>query len=257
MLQNIIGQNPQFYVTPTSGVLELVFGARSNYSTSPEFKAQDSELMKQGFLNFCKEGINGFYDAITDKPYILDKSRGWGVYRGFLESFYPDPKIICVVRDLRSIISSYEKIYRKNQYTSDPIRNDLTAEGTTIFKRVQQWMHPSETVGRSIERLHEIFSLGYADKILFIKYESLCENPNQVMRSIYEYLGIENYIHNFDNIEQITYEDDSVYGLSNDLHIIRKKLEPIATDYHTILGTDISDWIFESYQWYFKTFNYL
>ena len=52
LLQNIMGQNPDFYVTPTSGVLELVYAARSNYSDSPEFKAQDTELMKKGFLSF-------------------------------------------------------------------------------------------------------------------------------------------------------------------------------------------------------------
>jgi len=43
LLQNIMAQNQKFYVTPTSGVLELVFGARANYTNSPEFKAQDAE----------------------------------------------------------------------------------------------------------------------------------------------------------------------------------------------------------------------
>ena len=75
LLQNIIGQNPEFYVTPTSGVLELVYAARNNYTNSPEFKAQNSELMKKGFANFCNSGINGFFNAITDKPYVIDTSR--------------------------------------------------------------------------------------------------------------------------------------------------------------------------------------
>jgi sulfotransferase len=78
--QNIMGQNPEFYVTPTSGVLELVYAARNNYTNSPEFKAQDQDLMKKGFLSFCRNGVEGFFHAITDKPYILDKSRGWGVH---------------------------------------------------------------------------------------------------------------------------------------------------------------------------------
>jgi sulfotransferase len=68
LLQNILGQNPDFYVTPTSGLLELVYAARNNYSTSPEFKAQDAELMRKGFLSFCRGGMDGFFDAITDKP---------------------------------------------------------------------------------------------------------------------------------------------------------------------------------------------
>ena len=45
--QNLMAQNPDFYVTPTSGLLELVFGARANFTTSPEFKAQDSLLMQK------------------------------------------------------------------------------------------------------------------------------------------------------------------------------------------------------------------
>jgi len=65
LLQNVIGQNPDFYVTPTSGVLELVYAARANYSSSPEFKAQDQGLMKEGFLSFCKGGVEGFFGAIT------------------------------------------------------------------------------------------------------------------------------------------------------------------------------------------------
>ena len=115
LLQNVMGQNPDFYVTPTSGVLELVYASRSNYSTSPEFKAQDPELMKSGFLNFCNQGMLGFFNGVTDKPYVLDKSRGWGVHYGFLNSFYPNPKIICMVRDLRGIFSSMEKNFRKKR----------------------------------------------------------------------------------------------------------------------------------------------
>ena len=75
LLQNILGQNPEFYVTPTSGVLELVFAARHNYSESLEFKAQDSVLMEEGFRGFCNGGLTGFYNSITDKPYVMDKSR--------------------------------------------------------------------------------------------------------------------------------------------------------------------------------------
>ena len=57
LLQNILGQHPEFYVTPTSGALELLYGARTNYTSNPEFKAQDSELMKKGWLSFCKAGL--------------------------------------------------------------------------------------------------------------------------------------------------------------------------------------------------------
>ena len=52
LLQNILAQNPEFYVTPTSGLLELVFGARLNYTNSAEFRAQEAAQMKKAFLAF-------------------------------------------------------------------------------------------------------------------------------------------------------------------------------------------------------------
>ena len=88
LLQNILGQNPDFYATPTSGVLELLFAARQNYTNDIGFKAQDPDLMKKGWLNFCRQGIEGFFNGITNKKYIVDKSRGWGINYNFLNSFY-------------------------------------------------------------------------------------------------------------------------------------------------------------------------
>jgi sulfotransferase len=256
IFQNLMGQNPDFYVTPTSGVLELIFGARANFSTSPEFKAQDTLLMEAGFKEFCNKGIFGFYNAITDKKFILDKSRGWGVYRPFLNEVYPNPKIICMVRDLRSVVCSYEKIYRKSQLRHDPIRNDSTGTGTTIHKRVDEWVHPTNTIGRAVERIFEMIRLGFDDKVLFVKYEDLCLYTEMEMRRIYDYLELPYFEHDFDNIEQITSEDDSVYGLTNDLHTIKPKLELPTPDYHDILGKDICAWLYNTYKWYFDKFQY-
>lgn len=256
IFQNIMGQNPDFYVTPTSGVLELVFGARANFSNSPEFKAQDSKLMEAGFINFCRHGIEGFYEGLTSKKYVMDKSRGWAVYRPFLNEFYPNPKIICLVRDLRAIVSSYEKIYRKNPLKHDPVRDDATGRGTIVHKRVDEWMSPTNTIGRGVERIQETMRLGQDDKILFIKYEDLCLHPEKEMKRVYDYLEIPHFEHDFDNIKQITKEDDEVYGLTSDLHTIRPSLSLPQPDYKQILGQDICNWIYTNYQWYFEKFNY-
>jgi len=256
MLQNIIGQNPDFYVTPTSGVLELVFGARANYTTSPEFKAQDAKLMANGFKQFCHDGMLGYYNAITDKKYVMDKSRGWGIYRGFLNEVYPDPKIICMVRNLKDIVASYEKIFRKNQLTHDPIRNDLEARGTTIYKRIDEWMDGRNTIGRAVERLLGMITEGYDNKILFVKAEDLCLYPENTMIRIYDYLGVEYFEHDFDNIQQITVEDDSVYGLSPELHLIRPKLELKQSDADSVIPKDAREWLYEKYKWYYDKFGY-
>ncbi len=257
LFQNIMAQNNDFYATPTSGVLELLYGARANFSSSPEFKAQDNDLMTKGFLEFCNKGIHGYYNAITDKKYVIDKSRGWGVYKPFLNSIYPNAKVICMVRDLRAVLSSYEKIYRKNQETMhDPIRNDSTGQGTTVHKRVDEWVHPKNTIGRAVERIFEITRQGIDNEILFVKFEDLCLRPEFVMNKVYEYLEIPSFEHDFNKIEQITKEDDSVYGLSPNLHVIKPSLSLPKPDYKDVLGEDICNWVYQNFYWYFEKFNY-
>ena len=116
LLQNIMMQNPEIYSTPTSGVVEFLLTARSIYTTGDAFKAQDPELMEKGFKGFCKEGMYGFFNAVTDRPYVIDKSRAWMGHFSFADWFDKEPKVLCMVRDLRSVFTSMEKNYRKNPH---------------------------------------------------------------------------------------------------------------------------------------------
>ena len=254
LLQNILAQNPDIYATPTSGVLELIYAARANYTDSPEFQAQDSELMKEGFRNFCRQGVEGFYTAITGKKYVVDKSRGWGIHYDMLNFFYPEPKIICMVRDLRDIIASMEKNFRKSQHLSSPLVDHAQMQGTNTPKRVDIWVN-SQPVGMALERLGEIYRQGIDRNMLFVKYEDLCMYPETEMTRIYKYLGIPEYQHDFDNVQQITQEDDSVYGVFGD-HTIRTEVKPLASQAKSILGQDVCNWIWDTYKWYFNQFGY-
>lgn len=250
-----MGQNPNFYVTPTSGVLELVFGARLNYTNSPEFTAQDPQLMREGFLNFCRQGMLGFFDAVTDKPYVLDKSRGWGYHYGLLNTFYPNPKIICMVRDLRDIYSSMEKNFRKHPEKHPEIINHAQMQGTTTEKRIDIWA-ANPPVGMAIERLYQIIKEGNDKHIHFVKFETFSKSPQKEMEKIYNYLELPYFEHDFNNIEQLTEEDDKIYGIYGD-HNIRPKLEPIVSDAKQILGKGACDWIKNNYKWYYDYFKYI
>lgn len=255
LLQNIMGQNPDFYVTPTSGVLELVFAARGNYSNSPEFKAQDSELMKKGFLNFCNKGLQGFYDGVTDKPYVIDKSRGWGYYHDFLDSFYPNPKIICMVRDPRDIFASMEKNFRKNPHLDLGLANNAEMRGLTTEARIDIWVQ-NPPVGLAFERLYQILREKNDRHIHFIKFETLTRQPKKEIEKLYSYLELPSYEHDFNNIQQITQEDDSVYGAFGD-HKIQPSIQPSVSNAKEILGPGAYGWIKDKYKWFFDYFKYL
>lgn len=257
VFQNLLCQHPDFYCTPTSGTLELIFAARKNYSDSPEFKAQDKDLMKKAFLNFCKQGMLGYFDAITDKKYVLDKSRGWTIHYDFVKEILgEEPKMICVVRDLRDIACSMEKKIRNNPDKHHDIINWSNMSGTTTEKRMDIWFN-SPPLGLALERLHQVILEEKDRNIHFVRYEDLCLYPEKEMERVYNYLGIDYFEHDFDSIEQVTQEDDDVYGVLGD-HKIRKKLEMLKSDAESVLGKGVCKWIREnpSFQWYFQKFNY-
>ncbi len=255
LLQNVLAQNPDIFATPTSGVLELVFSARQMYTESLEFKAQDTELMNKGFTHYCREGIHGWYDVVTDKPYVVDKSRGWGVHYDFLNSFLGyEPKILCMVRDLRQIVSSMEKKFRENPLTQDPIVNHANMSGTSIAKRAEIWLN-SQPVGLALERLSEIINRGWADNFHFIKFEDFVKNPKEEMEKIYEYLDIESYTHDFKNVKQTTQEDDTVYGTYGD-HRINPVVTDLPRDFYDVLGIQASNYIRQFGEFYFDYFDY-
>lgn len=254
LLQNVMGQNPDFYVTPTSGVLELIYAARGNFDTSPEFKAQDGATMDAGWKSFAKAGLEGFFDGITDKKYAIDKSRGWAYHYPQLNAFYPDPKIICMVRDPRSIFSSMEKNHRKNEGINADIVDHTKMAGITTQQRVQSWAaHPP--VGMALQRLQQIIHQGTADKMLFIKFEEFAADPGPQLDRIYNFLEVPIFQHDFNNVEQITVEDDAVYGPYGD-HKIKKEIRPVKEDWNNILGIQTSQEIRNGYNWFYEYFQY-
>lgn len=256
LLQNILNQNPLIYATPTDGSLELLYGARVNYTESPEFKAQDSKLMLNAWRGFCKGGINGYCDGLTDKPNVCIKSRGIGIHYNWYSAFMQqDIKVICMVRNLKSIYASMEKIFRSNQETHQKIQNHANMEGTSTAKRIDTWTN-SQPIGLALERFKQMTDEGIDKKCLFVKMEDLTSDPKKEMEKIYWYLGLENYSHDFNYVEQTTVEDDMVYGLTPTLHSIRNKVEPLKADYFEILGKDICQWIDERFVWYQRGFGY-
>ncbi len=255
VLQNLMGQNPDFYVTPTSGLIELIYASKKAFTDSVEFNANlEPEVMSKAFSAYCNAGIHAFANSITDKKYFLDKGRGWGIYYNWIKSFLPyEPKMICMVRDLRDIFCSMEKLFRKD-INKEPLVNWATGANTTVAKRVD-YFSTTPPLGLALERFQVIFETNSFEKFLFIKYEDFCLRPEIEVKRIYNYLEIPHYNHNFDNILQITKEDDNIHGVFGD-HIIRPRLEMKQSDAKSILGDRVCDWIYDRYNWYFKTFGY-
>jgi sulfotransferase len=222
-----------------------------------EFKAQaqDAAAMKKVFLAFCKGGMEAYCRALTEKPYVLDKSRGWGIHFDLLEMIWgAEPKIICMVRDLRQILASMEKLFRQNRDRYRPIENHAACTGTTTLKRAMINLG-GQPVGVALDRIAEIHHRGFNKKMLFIRYEDLTAQPAAALKKVYAFLGVPEFKHDFGNVPQITQEDDLVHGTAG-LHDVRPKVESSAKDYTAILGREAVRFIEANCGWYFSLFNY-
>lgn len=254
LLQNVIGQNPDFHVTPTSGMIDLVLGARVGYNANQESKAGDLAAWKKGFYAFCSEGLNGYAKSLTNKQYILDKNRAWGPYYSLLNKIQKGPKIVFMVRDLRAIFASMEKKFRLNPDIDTGELNNDTLENITTQQRVFTWSK-GFPIGYAVNKLHQSILDKTAENFLFIKYEDFCNNPQENLNSIYDFFNLERYEHDTSSIDQVTNENDALHGIYGD-HTIRNKVEMLPNDFEEILGKQTSDWIYNNYEWYFNIFKY-
>lgn len=182
----------------------------------------------------------------------MDKSRGWGFYYDWVKKFYPEAKVIVCVRDLRAIVSSMEKLHRKNAHLADPSDQPSKMMGVTTDQRVAAWMS-NPPVGLALLRLQDAIQKGNDKQFHFVVYEKLVANPTFEMDRIYSYLGESFFEHDFDAITQTVSENDALHGVYGS-HDIKPKLEGTVPDWNSVLGKPLAEAIKSQNAWFYERF---
>lgn len=260
LIANILANNTNIVGGETSPLLEYAYGARSNYSNVPEVKAALTEdIMHESFLNFCRQGINGYADVMCKQKgaeIYLDKSRGWLHYSEFLREVNPDAKIIVMVRDIRSILSSFEKKYRENPSILDS--RDIPAQQRfiTVDQRVNEWLS-QPPLGLALQRLYNAFQTKTIENMLVVRAEDLCKNPKEIMEKVYKFIDEPYFEMDYSNVKQMTVENDRIgdYGIYGN-HTIRPDVKPLKRDYDEVLTSSLASSVKANYKWFYEAFNY-
>ena len=199
-------------------------------------KAMDAELSLKRKISVLRGIVDSFY-ADVDSPIIFDKSRGWIAHFEMLNSVLEYPtKVLVPVRDLRDVLASFEKLHRKKSALGQTKEEALNYVGfQTVEQRCDTWVKANEPIGLAYNRIKDALQRGWQSSMFFVDYDKFCKNPERMMKNIYEFLGEEYYQHNFKNVEQVTWEDDSVHGVP--LHGIRNEIKPQPPQYPSILGS--------------------
>ena len=226
-----------------------------------EVQAQPRDLMRKAFARTCKAAAEGYYSAITDRPIVCDKNRGWAANYNWTSSWAGQPKMIVMVRDLRGIIASMERIYRRNTDTVECASLPLQLDA-----RVFNWLNlnaqpiannpnvGSAPVGLALNRLRGLFMDGTAEKVIFVKCEDLTTDPAATMSRIYSYLKLPEFAHDFENIQKQVEEDTKLFGVFGD-HNVGNKLAAMK-GWNDVLPDKLSDAIRRDFDWYFTALGY-
>ena len=241
---NILGQNPDFHVTPTSGILDILVTIRNHWNQSLLFKlipADESERILRQVLQHAMQG----YFAHVDKRVCFDKNRGWLEYLELASVLTGGPervRALVTVRDLRDVCASFEKLYRSTAATGQIPQEqaDHTLKMKTALGRLEVFIDNAQPVGRAFNAIRDAVTRGWRKNILFIEYEALTRDPAGVMQGVYMFLDEKPYKHDFENVAQITFEDDALHGFK-DLHKIRQKVRPLPPQWPEVYDKAVLD----------------
>lgn len=245
LLCNVLAQNPRFQTTSTSGIVSVLRLIFDHWKTA--FGSDVSEMARADRLCAMQAVLQAYHsDPVDARPVVFDKSRGWLGHLDLAEAILArKAKVLVCVRDLRDVLASFEKLWRKNAATWNQGHEEQNyVLWQTVSGRCEVLMGQGQVVGGAYRRIQKAVLNGYRDRLHFVEYEKMSSAPETTMQRIYQFLEEEPFAHDFDNVEQVTWEDDFQHGIPG-LHNIRKKIAPMAPQWPRFLGEAAAR--FESY----------
>ena len=152
--------------------------------------------------------IPSLYYRDVQKPIVIDKCRAWTLplnMQMIREYVTPNPKVILCVRPVDDVVQSFQKLFARNKrddFESSPFASELSMSIAGTSYALEQ--NDSKT-------------------FLVIDFNDLLSNTNEILNNIYNFLELEPFNHDLNNIVNENQEDDSIYGLSG-MHDIRKTI---------------------------------
>lgn len=219
LLAAILRQNPTITASissPVGGIFSAMQKAVSRGNEGAGFltDAMKFELHRGVFETFYAES----------GPVVFDTNRMWPAKLPTLARLFPDCKIICCVRQVAWIMDSIERLVRRNAFELSGIFG--FEAGGTVYSRCAALGASNGLVGFALDALREGFYGEHADRLLIVRYETLCKNTVGVMAGIHEFCGIPPFGYDFEHIEQIpgAAEFDARLGTPG-LHAVKDRVE--------------------------------
>jgi len=223
LLKSILDQNPNIHANPVSPVMELMYHTEEYLKQSEQYLGYPKPKSAYKIISSYIE--NYYFDR--EEPVIIDHCRAWSNNIERIKTYItPNPKIICPVRDIAEILTSFITLVHRNDDQVSFIDQHLIEKGVTVDddNRCQYLMSDDGIVEQALWAQSQAFIKNDTRHLLMVEYDDLVNNPDETMRKIYEFLEMDYYNHNFKNVENNHRENDDQWYLK-DMHYVRKEVK--------------------------------
>ena len=240
LLTAILNQNPDIHVSEVSPICDLTYKVNQLFDCSTEYQACPFEDRR---IRVLRSIIDNYYYDI-DAKYIIDKQHSWSTEYNLsmIKTLYTDNvKIICNVRDILEILSSYINLLEKNKNNFNFIDREILQYG---LSNIDNDMRCDWLMSKHGTLKNQLTSLEYCmqydeNTVRFLEYNDLVNEPKKQIEKIYNFLEIDSFNHNFNNIEyNSTSRDSEVYGVPN-LHKVRSQIKRTSPKVEEVLSKKI------------------
>jgi sulfotransferase len=239
LLGAILEQNPRFHTEPASPVLDFIISTNKVLERNEHYIA----FPKQNCVLKVLQSLFQTYYSNTEKPVIFDKNRSWPAHiAGLEQGITPRAKVLCPVRNIDEILASLLSLAHLNPF--DPkvgrlnfIDHSLVMANLPINdeNRCKLILSDHGMIGKCMLIMQDAIRKNYRDRLHFVEYDELTENPTETLNKIYEFLEEEPFTHHFEGINKKSNERDLEAFSVPTLHKIRPTLEKSKTDPKKIL----------------------
>lgn len=254
ILMNILQQNPRLFTTGTCALPDLISNhilIKSRYRES--FQAMSTDQADRAMFGLVHGATQGWFEGLTNKPVVISKNRGWSS----IFHLYNRSKYIVMVRDLRDVVESFEKVNDKvlalHAYGDAGVFTPAMHQHEKYKHYFDEPNSLSAPLQTEVPRLMEIFKRT-KNKVMFIRYEDFTSQPEQMLVKLYNFLDEEYFQHDLNKIEQSQmFEHDHAYFRERTDHktlpAFRYFEPPVRT-----LPESLHNRILKEYRWFYEGF---
>lgn len=245
VLESLLNQNPEVYVTPTSPLLHLLNKNQEEFHRCPEVIANPDGRM---LTNMSYGMIQGCWEHRPENI-IIDKHRGWGKNMPATTIvFGHEIKMVATIRDIPSVMASWLTLIRNQP--DNHIRKSVINKGfpaTEENMMAEMWFEHVLDCVESVVMARKTA----ANRLLEIKYDDFVVDPLGEVKKIESFLDLPPYEYDINNItnDDKLNNDLEAFGF-RDMHKIRPKVEKTAKDPREILGDKLYERFVELEQKY-------